>query len=119
MVSTRLDMSVFAPLISLGGEDLRIQLMTDLDDFETALKTYCLTQPGDPARADQHLGTVLHNLRGLSATIGAYELVNLCQALELPADPADRAARLQAIAELIDEIAQTRAQIRQRSDLVA
>ena len=55
MVSTRLDMSVFAPLISLGGEDLRIQLMTDLDDFETALKTYCLTQPGDPARNDRRL----------------------------------------------------------------
>ncbi len=114
MVPTRLDTSTVASLFALGGDDLRNQLVVDLQQLETALRAHSLKTAEGYGNTDDTLGQVLHNLRGLAATLGAQRLVQLCVALESPAVQSDRASCLLHISDVVDETAHICAQIAQR-----
>lgn len=117
MVSTHLDLSVFVPLLTSGGEELRDQLLIDLQQFEAVLKTHCLSRMDKDPVSDQSLEAALHSLGGLAVTIGAGQLAALCLDLEQNAGLADPVTRLQRIASVIEETARIRLKVRQRCGL--
>lgn len=104
MMSKRNDTTMLDALLAAGGTELRDQLVVDLQKFESDLRTYCLSGEVNSAQPDRHAETLLHNLRGLAATIGAESLAATCSEAENSIRSQQRETLLQNTLAVVAEI---------------
>lgn len=116
MFPTRLDTTMLDSLMEMGGEELRLQLLADLQDCEAGLKALCLSDPGSVTGTAQSAAHVLHTLRGLAMTIGAATLARACMQAEELGGAAGREMLVQNMLNVVQESVQVRAQIEQCPD---
>jgi len=117
MFPARLDTAVFASLVEMGGEELRLQLLADLRECEAGLKTLCCLSPETATGFTPQTAHLLHTLRGIAMTIGAAMLVQTCMQAENMGEAVGRAALVQSLMAVLQECALVRAQIEQCPDI--
>lgn len=111
MLPTRLDTTLLDSLVEMGGEELRLQLLADLQNCEAGLKALCLSDPGSVTDTAQGVAHVLHTLRGLAMTIGAANLARACMQAEELGGATGREMLVQNLLNVVQASVQVRAQI--------
>ncbi|WP_071797789.1 Hpt domain-containing protein [Natronohydrobacter thiooxidans] len=116
MVEPRLDTALLDSLVEMGGEDLRAQLLADLQNCETALKALCFSDQQIVPGAMSGAAQVLHTLRGLAMTIGATALVRNCMQAEELGSAVGRETLVQSLVTVVQECASVCAYLEYRPD---
>lgn len=113
MVSTLLDEAALGPLLAIGGEGLRTQLLEDLQGCEDELADLCADASIAATESPKRLRQALHKLRGIALTIGAPRLAEICAATETATMTSPPKALLPQVMQVCADSRDLRARISQ------